>query len=87
MYYMRTLDRMRPGETGTVLSLRGEGAVHQRLQEMGVLEGTEVEVVRLAPLGDPMQIRLLGYHLLIRKSEAALIEMSGATESNTAGTR
>lgn len=87
MYYMRTLDRMRPGETGTVMSLRGEGAVHQRLQEMGVLEGTQVEVVRLAPLGDPMQVRLMGYHLLIRKSEAALIEMSGDPEAGPSNGR
>lgn len=47
--------------------------MHQRIQEMGVIEGSEVEVVRLAPLGDPIEISVCGYFLSLRKSEAALI--------------
>lgn len=57
------------------MALRGDGAIHQRLQEMGVIEGAQVELVRLAPLGDPIEILVQGYHLSLRKSEAALVEL------------
>lgn len=75
---MRTLDRLKPGDRGTVTALRGDGSIHQRLLEMGVFEGSEVEVVRFAPLGDPMEIRVQGYHLSLRKREAALVEVAEA---------
>ena len=73
---MRTLDQLKPGDTGTVESLRGDGAIHQRLLEMGVIEGAGVEVVRMAPLGDPMEIIVQGYHLSLRKAEAALVSLA-----------
>ena len=72
---MRTLDQLKPGQSGVVVTLHGEGAIHQRLLEMGVLEGEEVSVIRLAPLGDPMEIRVQGYHLSLRKAEARLVEL------------
>jgi ferrous iron transport protein A len=77
MKVMRTLNQLRPGESGIVHALRGDGVIHQRLLEMGVIEGSEVEVVRLAPLGDPLEIRVQGYHLSLRKAEAALVELVG----------
>ncbi|MDA0684066.1 MAG: FeoA family protein [Bacteroidetes bacterium] len=46
-----------------------------RLMELGILPGTDVELVRFAPLGDPIDIKVRGYHLSIRKSEAALIRI------------
>jgi Fe2+ transport system protein FeoA len=46
------------------------GTAFVRLREMGLLAGTRVSLVRLAPLGDPLEIRLRGYHLTLRKSEA-----------------
>ena len=49
---MRTLDKLKPGESGVVAALHGTGAIQQRLLEMGVIEGTEVSLIRLAPLGD-----------------------------------
>ena len=55
--------------------MAGEGAIYQRLLEMGVIQGATVEVIRLAPLGDPVEIVVQGYHLLLRKAEAALIEL------------
>jgi len=58
-----------------VTALLGSGPLHQRLLEMGLFEGTDVEVVRFAPLGDPMEILVQGYHLSLRKSEAALVEV------------
>jgi ferrous iron transport protein A len=71
---MQTLDNLKPGQRARVKNVTGEGsAVYQRLMEMGVYEGAEVEVVRFAPLGDPMELRLHGYHLSVRKSEAACV--------------
>ena len=71
-----TLDRLSPGQRATVLSLTGEGTtIYQRLMEMGVFEGAEIEVVRFAPLGDPMELRLHGYNLSVRKSEAATVHV------------
>lgn len=71
---MQTLDKLKPGQRALVKSVTGEGsAVYQRLLEMGVFEGTQLEVIRFAPLGDPMEVRLHGYHLSVRKSEAACV--------------
>lgn len=73
---MQTLDKLTPGQRGLVKNVTGEGsAVYQRLLEMGVFEGAEVEVIRFAPLGDPMELRLHGYHLSVRKSEAKCVEV------------
>ncbi|HRI87953.1 MAG TPA: ferrous iron transport protein A [Candidatus Hydrogenedentes bacterium] len=73
---MPTLNQLKPGQTGIVSALRGDGAIHQRLQEMGIIEGASLEVIRMAPLGDPMEILVQGYHLSLRKSEAALVELA-----------
>ncbi|GMV99782.1 MAG: hypothetical protein AMXMBFR84_09210 [Candidatus Hydrogenedentota bacterium] len=72
---MRTLEQLKPGDHGVVAGLLGDSAVHQRIQEMGVIEGAEVEVVRMAPLGDPMEIRVQGYHLSLRRKEAAMVQL------------
>jgi len=72
---MSTLDTLAPGASARVTALLGSGPLHQRLLEMGLFEGTDVEVVRFAPLGDPMEILVQGYHLSLRKSEAALVEV------------
>lgn len=66
-----TLDKLPVGASGTVLDVGGEPALQQRLLEMGVLPGIEVKVVRFAPLGDPMEIKVMGYSLSLRKAEAA----------------
>ena len=72
---MRTLDQLKPKEHAIVATLHGEGSIHQRLLEMGVTDGTPIEVLRFAPLGDPMEIYVRGFHLTLRKSEAALVEL------------
>ena len=69
----RTLNTMKAGEKGVVSALRGAGSIQQRLLEMGVCPGIEVEVVRFAPLGDPMMIHVRGFLLALRKSEAAMV--------------
>jgi len=72
---MKTLDQLQPGESGIVSAVLGTGTLHQRLREMGVMEGIPVEVIRLAPLGDPLEVFIQGYHLSLRKQEAALVEI------------
>jgi Fe2+ transport system protein FeoA len=70
------LDSLKPGERGRVASLQGDDPLTQRLMEMGVLEGEEVEVLAVAPLGDPIEIRLRDYRLSLRRREAARVLVS-----------
>jgi len=73
---LTTLDKLKPGQRARVHAVRGtEGTIYQRLLEMGLFEGVEVEVVRFAPLGDPMEISLHGYNLSVRKSEANSVDV------------
>jgi Fe2+ transport system protein FeoA len=58
------------GASGVVCGMPATGTTFQRLREMGVLAGTTVKLVRIAPLGDPLEIKVRGYHLTLRKSEA-----------------
>lgn len=77
---MTSLDQLKLGEHGCIESIEGDDAVVQRLYEMGLLEGEEIEVIGFAPLGDPIEIRLQDYRLSLRRQEAARIRMK--TESN-----
>jgi ferrous iron transport protein A len=70
---MPSLDHLRPGQRGRIESLAGNDPLVQRLMEMGVLEGEEIELIALAPLGDPLEIRLGDSRLSLRRSEAARI--------------
>ena len=70
------LSDCRPGECGTVVRVSGDGPVAQRLLEMGIVEGTVLRVVRVAPLGDPMEIELHNYLLSLRKAEARRVEVA-----------
>jgi ferrous iron transport protein A len=63
------------GEKATVVSVNGNNAVTKRLMEMGVVPGISVRVIKSAPFGDPLEIRVRGYHLAMRKSEADAIEV------------
>lgn len=74
------LHRFRIGQCGTICTVAGEDAVVQRLLEMGVLEGETVELVAIAPLGDPMEFRLRDYRLSLRRSEAAQVTANLLTE-------
>ena len=77
---MPSLDQLRIGQRATITAIRGDDAVVQRLMEMAVLEGEEVEVLGFAPLGDPMEVRLRDYRLSLRRSEAARIVVQPAGE-------
>jgi Fe2+ transport system protein FeoA len=56
-----------------VTKITGNGFIRQRILDMGIVKGTEIEVERVAPLGDPIEIKVKGYHLSLRKAEAANI--------------
>lgn len=75
-----TLDQLPVGAEGTVLAVRCERAIARRLMEMGVLPGTRITVLRIAPLGDPILLRLRSYSLSIRRREAAGIVLSDVRE-------
>jgi len=66
---------MQPGQSGTIVELSGEGSFRQRLMEMGLVRGAVVEVIRFAPMGDPVDIKIQGYHLSLRLTEAELINI------------
>ena len=70
---MLPLDQLRVGQRGRIVAIQGDDPLVQRLMEMGLLEGDEIEVVGFAPLGDPLEIRLADYRLSLRRSEAARI--------------
>lgn len=67
------LSTLAPGGRGTVAEIRVPAADRPRLMEMGLLVGTAVEVVRFAPLGDPVELKVRGYHLTLRRHEAEQI--------------
>jgi len=72
---MKTLREMEPGERGRVMKVSGRKGIRRRLMDMGVVSGAEVTVERVAPLGDPVEIRLKGYYLAIRLEEAENIQL------------
>jgi Fe2+ transport system protein FeoA len=74
----RTLDKLPVGTSATILDVAGEPELQQRLLEMGLIPGSLLKVVRFAPLGDPMEIRVMGYSLSLRRSEARHVQVEVA---------
>jgi len=74
----RRLDRLAIGASGVVTTVGGDPALRRRLLEMGFCPGVAVTVVRVAPLGDPIEVVLRGYHLSLRRAEAALVSLTSA---------
>ena len=72
---MKTLRDVKVGERAKIVRLHGEGALKRRIMDMGLTRGTEVFVQKVAPLGDPMELTVLGYELSVRKGDAELIEV------------
>lgn len=72
----KTLAELPVGNNARVVSVNGKSAISKRLMEMGVVPGVAVRVVKSAPFGDPIEVRVRGYSLAVRKSEAAEIEVS-----------
>lgn len=71
-----TLTNLPIGAKAKVVAVNGNNAVTKRLMEMGVVPGVSVRVIKSAPFGDPLEVRVRGYHLAMRKSEADAIEVS-----------
>ena len=69
------LDLLKPGESGVIKTVGGEGALRLRLLDMGIIPKTKVKVQKVAPLGDPIQILIRGYDLTLRKEDAARIDV------------
>lgn len=74
------LSELPPGASAIVREFPKNGAAFLRLREMGLLAGTHVTFVRAAPLGDPLEIKVRGYHLTLRKSEAEHIIVERTAE-------
>ncbi|MEE9566167.1 MAG: ferrous iron transport protein A [Desulfobacteria bacterium] len=69
------LSELREGQTASIVRVQGEGPFRRRLLEMGFLRGTEVYVEKYAPLKDPIELILKGYHVSLRVDEAARIQV------------
>ena len=72
---MKTLKESKIGDTIRVVKLHGEGAVKRRIMDMGLTKGVEVQIRKVAPLGDPIEVTVRGYELSIRKADAEMIEV------------
>ncbi|MBO4212226.1 MAG: ferrous iron transport protein B [Oscillospiraceae bacterium] len=79
-----TLKDIKPGQSARIEAVGGEGALRQHFLDMGVIPGVPVTVTKLAPLGDPMELRIHGYELTLRLEDAAKIKVSALTDSETA---
>ncbi len=73
---MKTLKDGKPGQTVTVVKLHGEGAVKRRIMDMGLTKGTEVYIRKVAPLGDPIEVKVRSYELSLRKADCEQIEVT-----------
>ena len=68
-----TLRETKTGQTVSVVKLNGEGAVKRRIMDMGITNGVEIFVRKVAPLGDPIEITVRGYELSVRKADAEMV--------------
>ena len=71
----RVLSDLLPGEKGIVVKVIGNSMIKRRIVDMGVVAGAIIEVQKFAPLGDPMEVKIKGFNLSLRKVEAAMIEL------------
>lgn len=72
---MKTLKETPVGSTVKVKKIKGAGALKRRIMDMGITKGVELQLKKVAPLGDPIEISVRGYELTIRKDDAQLIEV------------
>jgi Fe2+ transport system protein FeoA len=78
----KRLKDMYPAEKGKIIRVSGDDPTRRRIMDMGIVKGTEIEVVRSAPLGDPVEFLLKGYNLTLRRNEAenVFVEVKGDEE-------
>ncbi len=79
-----TLDRFAPGSQVQVLNVTGALPIRRRLLEMGLCPGVAVDVIRRAPLGDPLEVRVRGYLLSLRLDQAAQVSVASLTTTPAA---
>lgn len=72
---MRTLKDAKIGETVIVAGIHGDGAIKRRIMDMGITKGAEIYIRKVAPLGDPVQVKVRGYELSLRKQDAELVSI------------
>jgi Fe2+ transport system protein FeoA len=72
---MTTLSGLKPGVKGRIVKIQGGGSLRRKLLDMGIIPGSPFEIVKLAPLGDPVDVRIKGYHLSLRKNEAETVQV------------
>lgn len=70
-----TLNDLKPGETCRVIKLHDTGQTRRRIMDMGITQGVEITVSKVAPLNDPIEMRIRGYHLSLRRSDCKGIEV------------
>lgn len=71
----KTLDALKVGESATITAVLGNGALRCHLLDMGLIPKTRVTLTRVAPLGDPLELKVRGYTLTLRKEDASMIEV------------
>lgn len=76
-----TLDELKVGESAVIETVGGEGALRLRFLDMGIIPKTKVRIQKVAPMGDPIQIRVRGYELTVRREDCALITVRDKEES------
>lgn len=76
-----TLKELKPGQSATILVVGGENALRQHFLDMGVIPGAEVTLVKYAPMGDPMELRIYGYELTLRLEDAGKIEVEAVRKA------
>ena len=72
---MKTLKEIKVGQSAIIKKIHGDGALKRRIMDMGITKGVEVNIRKVAPLGDPLEITVRGYELSIIKADAELIEV------------
>jgi ferrous iron transport protein A len=75
---IKVLSNLQPGERGVVIKVSGSGPIHRRIIDMGIVPGARLKVEKFAPLGDPMEIKVKGFNLSLRKMEAETIQVEVA---------
>jgi ferrous iron transport protein A len=66
----KTLDQINSGKRAKIIQIKGKGSARRRILDMGMIPGAELEVIKRAPLGDPIEFKIKGYNLTLRKNEA-----------------
>jgi DtxR family transcriptional regulator, Mn-dependent transcriptional regulator len=82
--HMVTLKDYRPGDSGVVQRLLADGRIKRRLLDMGVIPGESIRLIKLAPMGDPLEILIKGYRLSLRREEAGAVQMQTKVPLNLA---